>query len=171
MLVIADTSPLNYLILIDAVGLLPRLYRQVVLPEAAWAELKHTGAPAAVSQWADVLPAWIEVRRAPMAAYTDPGLAALGGGEREAIALAELYRSGTEILLLLDEEAARQHAAARSLPATGTLGILKSAAGLGWIDLAQAFARLRQTNFRVSGKLLQELLDEDQLKGRTPKGA
>ena len=29
MLVMADTSPLNYLILIDAVDLLPRLYQRV----------------------------------------------------------------------------------------------------------------------------------------------
>lgn len=64
MLVIADTSPLNYLILIDAVRLLPRLYQRVVLPHAAWDELKHPGAPAAVSRWASSLPPWVEVQRA-----------------------------------------------------------------------------------------------------------
>ena len=53
MLVIADTSPLNYLILIDAVDLLPRLYQRVVLPQAAWDELKHFLAPASVSELAD----------------------------------------------------------------------------------------------------------------------
>ena len=83
--------------------------------------------------------------------------------------MAELYRKVTEVLLLLDEEAARQQAAARQLPATGMLGVLKSAAAQGWIDLVLAFARLRQTNFRVSAKLLQELLNEDaQRKGPTP---
>jgi predicted nucleic acid-binding protein len=35
VLVIADTSPLNYLILIDAVELLPPLYERIVLPDAA----------------------------------------------------------------------------------------------------------------------------------------
>jgi len=74
--------------------------------------------------------------------------------------LAELYQKETAVLLLLDEEAARQQAAARQIAATGTLGVLKSAAAYGWIDLVQAFGRL-QTNFRVSTKLLQELLDED----------
>jgi predicted nucleic acid-binding protein len=164
MLVIADTSPLNYLILIDAVDLLPRLYQRVVLPQAAWEELQHFRAPTSVSQWANSLPSWVEVRQAPTAAYLDPNLDpnlnALGNGEREAIALAELYRRETEVLLLLDEEAARRQAAARQLAATGTLGVLKSAAEQGWIDLAQSFARLRQTNFRVSQQQLQQLLDE-----------
>jgi predicted nucleic acid-binding protein len=160
MLVIADTSPLNYLILIDAVDLLPRLYQRVVLPQAAWDELKHFRAPASVFQWANSLPSWVEVRQAPTAAYSDPNLNALGNGEREAIAIAELYRGETEVLLLLDEEAARRQAAARQLAATGTLGVLKSAAEHGWIDLAQSFARLRQTSFRVSQQLLQQLLNE-----------
>src|SRR5215831_2877237 len=160
MLVIADTSPLNYLILIDAVDLLPRLYQRVVLPQAAWDELKHSRAPTAVSNWANSLPSGIEVRQAPSSAHSDPALSSLGSGEREAIALAELYRGETEVLLLLDEEAARKQAASRQLAATGTLGVLKSAAEQGWIDLAQAFARLRQTNFRVSQELLQQLLNE-----------
>jgi predicted nucleic acid-binding protein len=161
MLVIADTSPLNYLILIDAVDLLPRLYQRVVLPRAACDELTHPYAPAAVSKWANSLPPWIEIQQAPSSAYSDSALAALGSGEREAIALAELYRSQTEVLLLLDEDAARKQAAARHLAATGTLGVLKSAAEQGWIDLPQAFARLRQTNFRVSQELLRQLLDEN----------
>jgi predicted nucleic acid-binding protein len=74
--------------------------------------------------------------------------------------LAELYRSETEVLLLLDEEAARKQAAARPLVATGTLGVLKAAAEHGWIDFAHTFARLLQTNFRVSDELLQEILAE-----------
>ena len=37
MIVIADTSPLNYLVLIGEVDLLRRLYRQVMIPEAVFA--------------------------------------------------------------------------------------------------------------------------------------
>lgn len=161
MLVIADTSPLNYLILIDAVELLPRLYRRIVLPAAAWEELKHPAAPDAVSVWANALPVWVEVRGAPSPPPADAGLVTLGAGERETIALAESYRSQTDVLLLLDDEAAREQAAARRLSATGTLGVLKSAAEHGWIDLREAFSRLQQTNFRASRGLLQALLDED----------
>ena len=30
--VVADTSPLNYLILIEAIDLLPRLYKNIIIP-------------------------------------------------------------------------------------------------------------------------------------------
>ena len=76
MLVIADTSPLNYLILIDALEFLPRLYPQVILPLGAWQELQHADAPAPVKRWAQALPDWIEVREAPVP--IDLGLEALG---------------------------------------------------------------------------------------------
>ena len=159
MLVIADTSPLNYLILIDALELLPRLYPQVILPRGAWQELQHADAPPPVKLWAQALPDWIQVREAPVP--IDPDLEALGKGEQEAIALAELYRSESPVLLLLDERVAREHAAARKIASTGTLGVLRAAAARGWIDLAMAFDRLRQTNFRVTSVLLQELLAEE----------
>lgn len=161
MLVIADTSPLNYLILIDAVELLPRLYKQIILPQAAWEELKDPGAPLAVSTWANALPSWVDLRTAPHVHDAERDLASLGDGEREAILLAELYRHQTEVLLLLDEELARKQAARRHLTTTGTLGILRSAAAHGWIDLPEFFRRLRQTNFRASDELLRRLLDED----------
>jgi predicted nucleic acid-binding protein len=159
VLVIADTSPLNYLILIDGADLLPRLYGRVILPVAACEELQHPDAPVAVGQWARQLPSWIELREAPASA--DPRLAALGKGERAAIVLAELYAPEPGVLLLVDEEAARKEAALRHIAATGTLGVLKSAAAQGWINLGEAFDSLRRTNFRVSAALLQQLLDDD----------
>jgi hypothetical protein len=41
MIVVADTSPLNYLVLIDEVGLLPALFGQVLFPQAVFRELQH----------------------------------------------------------------------------------------------------------------------------------
>ena len=41
MIVIADTSPLNYLVLIGEADILQRLYRRVVIPEAVLRELLH----------------------------------------------------------------------------------------------------------------------------------
>jgi predicted nucleic acid-binding protein len=38
ILVVADTGPLCYLILIEAIGLLPQLYDRVVIPSAVLAE-------------------------------------------------------------------------------------------------------------------------------------
>jgi predicted nucleic acid-binding protein len=43
--VIADTSPLNYLILIGEVELLARLYTEIVIPDVVAAELGDPEAP------------------------------------------------------------------------------------------------------------------------------
>lgn len=41
MIVVSDTGPLNYLILIGSVDLLPRLYGRVVLPLRVHQEMSH----------------------------------------------------------------------------------------------------------------------------------
>jgi len=51
MIVIADTGPLNYLILIGEVDVLPPLYTRVIVPETVVKELRAPGAPAAVRTW------------------------------------------------------------------------------------------------------------------------
>jgi predicted nucleic acid-binding protein len=50
--VVADTSPINYLVWIGEVDLLPRLYGSVLIPDIAAAELCDPDAPAAVVKWA-----------------------------------------------------------------------------------------------------------------------
>src|SRR5260370_27728238 len=52
MAVVADTSPLNYLVLIEAVEILPLLYKRICVPEAVIAELRSPDAPLPVRQWA-----------------------------------------------------------------------------------------------------------------------
>ncbi len=51
MIVIADTAPLHYLVLIDQDELLPALYTRVFLPEAVLRELSATSAPAKLTKW------------------------------------------------------------------------------------------------------------------------
>ncbi len=48
MIVVSDTSPLNYLILIGQDHTLPALFGQVFAPPAVVAELKRSKAPALV---------------------------------------------------------------------------------------------------------------------------
>ena len=45
MIVVSGTTPLNYLILIGQIDLLPRLYQHVVVPKAVVNELQHLRAP------------------------------------------------------------------------------------------------------------------------------
>ena len=49
MIVVSDTSPINYLILTDYVGVLPELYGQIVLPGKVFEELSSAGTPGKVS--------------------------------------------------------------------------------------------------------------------------
>jgi hypothetical protein len=45
MIVVCDTSPVNYLVLIDEIDLLPQLFTTVVLPAGVLAELQHPRTP------------------------------------------------------------------------------------------------------------------------------
>ena len=83
---VADTSPLRYLVLINAIDILPRLFDDVFVPDPVYAELRHARTPAAVSRWARSPPAWLTI--APTPAVRDPDLVRLDAGERAAIALA-----------------------------------------------------------------------------------
>jgi predicted nucleic acid-binding protein len=61
MIVVSDASPLNYLVLIDAVDILPALFGRVLTPPAVWCELHRDRTPEAVRQWASQPPPWLEV--------------------------------------------------------------------------------------------------------------
>jgi predicted nucleic acid-binding protein len=154
MIVVADTSPLNYLIQIDCDTLLPRLYGRIVVPSGVMRELGHVGAPAAVQAWLAQIPCWIDVRST--LSSPDADLAFLGLGEREAIQLADEQHAD---LLLIDERKGRPEAKRRGLRTTGTLGVLLSARELGLIDAEAAYRRLLiETSFRTSAALEAQFL-------------
>jgi predicted nucleic acid-binding protein len=153
--VIADTSPLNYLVLIGQVAVLRALYEKVLIPKVL-AELTDPGSPADVSEWARTRPSWLEVKQTG-ARIADPTLLKLDPGERAAIALAQ---EEPEALLLVDDSAARLEATRRGIHSTGTLGVLRAAALHGLLDLKAGLQRLRSTNFRASESLVAEILAE-----------
>jgi predicted nucleic acid-binding protein len=105
--VISDTTPLNYLILIGEVRVLPLLFEKVFVPPAVIQEMKHPRAPGAVSLWASSLPAWAEIR-APRAELDQW----IGKGENEAISLALELPGAT---LLADDMKAKTEAESRGL--------------------------------------------------------
>jgi len=153
VIVVSDTSPINYLILTDYVGVLHELYGQIVLPGKVFEELSSAGAPGKVSTWCSALPDWSHVK---VPAKTNSGLK-LVGGEREAILLAE--EIGAD-LLLMDERTGRREAMLRNLLVTGTLGILRAAAARGLVDGEEAIKRLTETSFRASPKLLRLIISK-----------
>jgi predicted nucleic acid-binding protein len=153
-LVVSDTGPIRYLVLIEAIELLARFYDRLIIPRTVFAELTHPHAPAAVKEWVSALPAWVEVRPA---SQVDWG-GILGPGEAEAIALAQELKANS---LLLDETEARQDALRLGLPVSGTVGLLEKAAERELIDLPEAFNRLSQTNFRIARVLFQQAIKRD----------
>jgi predicted nucleic acid-binding protein len=102
MIVVADSSPLNYLIQIKCDDVLGRLYGVVLVPSGVLEELRHPGAPPSVISWASNAPNWIRVH--VVKAGQDESLNMLDLGEREAILLAEEKWAD---LLLMDERRGR----------------------------------------------------------------
>lgn len=160
MIVVSDTSPLNYLVLIEQIECLPRLFGRVLVPEAVRRELLHPETPAVVRAWILSAPEWLEVHAAPPALESE----VLGPGEAEAIPLAEEL----DALLLVDDLEAREAALERGLGATGTLGVLERAAAAGLLELPEALARLRTTTFRLSARLESFVLERDRQRREQP---
>lgn len=153
MIVVADTSPLNYLILIDKIEILPKLFGALVVPRAVHTELLAATAPARIRDWASTPPGWVEIRTA--APSHDARLDELDQGEREAILIFEEIGADQ---LLMDDLPGRGVAAKRNIQALGTLGVLKAASRKGMLDLRATIDRLRRTNFFLTDDLIAKVL-------------
>lgn len=156
MLVIADASPLHYLVLIEAISILPPLFERILIPQAVSEELQHPKTPLPVRVWLASPPAWLEIHRVSDASHAT--LTHLDAGEQEAIMLAQELGVA---LLLMDDWEGRQEAERRALTVTGTLGVLERAAEQGLLDLPTALARLQATNFYLPVNLVRDLLARD----------
>lgn len=152
MIVVSDTGPVNYLALIGHLDVLPKLYDTVVIPPAVARELGNQRSPELVRNFISNAPAWLRVETAP---EPDPELFMLGEGEQQAISLA---RSLLADLLLCDDRDAREVASRRSIEVVGTLGVLQEASENGLLCLHRAISSLRQTNFRMTPRLVEDIL-------------
>ncbi len=157
-LVIADTGPINYLILIGHIDVLPSLFHKIILPTAVRAELDD--APPSVKDWITAPPSWVEIRHTHH--VYDLAAERLDADEEAAIALAiELHAD----LLLMDDRDGVKAARRKGIDVTGTLGLLSIAANAGLLDLADAFDRIKRTNFRYRQEIMDALLAEGKQSG------
>jgi predicted nucleic acid-binding protein len=152
--IVSNTTPINYLVLIDHVVVLHHLYGQVIIPQAVFGELQDEGTPAKVTAWVAAHPAWLDVRT--VSAPLDASLAFLDVGEREAISLAKELEADA---LIIDEPDGREAAKRGGLRVIGTLRVLYDAAEAGLCDLQQAYERLQRTTFRAHPDLYRVFLD------------
>lgn len=153
--VVSDTSPLHYLILCGAENILPKLFRQVLIPPTVFQEMQQTNTPPPVRQWAGALPEWVKVQ-APKEVNLKLDVDA---GELEAICLAQEIHAAA---VLMDDRAGRNAAMQCGLAVVGTIGLLEQAAARGLIELPPALARLHQTNARLDPDLIRAALARDE---------
>jgi predicted nucleic acid-binding protein len=64
VIVVADASPIHYLVLIEQIELLGALYREVLVPDTVARELQHPRTPARVVDWIACPPGWLRVEPA-----------------------------------------------------------------------------------------------------------
>jgi predicted nucleic acid-binding protein len=156
MIVVADTSPLNYLVLLGHIEILAKIYAEVLVPQTVLDELQDSEAPAEVRAWALDSPAWLQI--STLLFRRDPLMDRLDRGEQDAILLAESLKAER---LIIDDLEGRREAAKRGLPVIGTLGILAEAARRNLLDLPQALAALQATNFHAAPHLMALLLENN----------
>jgi predicted nucleic acid-binding protein len=150
MIVVSDTTPLNYLILAESAYVLPALFGRVHAPRAVIQELAHPRSPEAVRQWADSPPEWLTIQEPTS---LDPSLN-LGPGETAAIALALELKADW---VLIDERKGTREAEKRGLRAVGTLAILEEAGARDLVDYLEVRDRLvNETNFYAAEDVLLE---------------
>lgn len=153
MIVVSDTSPICYLLLINQIDILPTLYNSVTIPQAVADELRASESPLVVKHWIAQPPDWLQIQSIETPQWVELGK--LDPGEREAILLAEELKA---IFVILDDKAARQIATERGLKIIGLLGILKDAAQSDLLDLKTTFEQLQAVGFWVAPSLLERLL-------------
>ncbi len=167
MIVVADTTPLRYLVFIGEEHVLPKLYGTVYVPPEVLAELGRSKAPRLepVRSWASSPPEWIHVKEPKV--IEERLLQSLDRGEAEAIALAEELKAdrilidedrGRKMVVNLAEEK-KERGEEALLQVDATLALLTVAAVRDYIDIEKVVGKLRLTNFRATEKLYQQTIE------------
>lgn len=157
MTAIADASFLIGLCKIKKVGLLEKVFEEVLIPPAVYREVVERGKGRPGTQ--EVKEAgYISIREPRNKRLVSMFLANLGPGEAEVLALAQEEEVD---LLLLDEIKARKSAAVGGFKVMGVLGFLLTAKNLRFISkISPLLAELKREKFRVSDKVVDEILQK-----------
>ncbi len=144
--IISDTSCLILLDKIGKLSLLQKLYGKIITTQIV------------ADEFGSNLPDYISIQN-PQDTNTQLVLgAALDKGEASALALA---LEQPDCLLIIDESRGRKMAKQLGLTITGTLGILAQAKLNGYVPLLKPLLdQVKQTDFRLSDRLLQEILKQ-----------
>jgi uncharacterized protein len=164
MIVVCNAGPLIALGKLNRLELLAELYSQVQIPGAVYDEAVTQGLARGMPDARMIRLFWqangwpiIEVTIAVLAAYKPPVI--LDPGETEVLALAPTL---ADVMVLLDDEAARTEARRLKLRIRGTLGLLSQAYRSGILSLTQVDLLIQEIAIRpdiwISAKLCEQVL-------------
>jgi predicted nucleic acid-binding protein len=157
LIVVSDTSPVLNLARIGRLGLLPLLYKQVLIPSTVYEELMDSSdLPLALDLASEP---WLIVAMAKDQRHVQELRADLDAGEAEAIVLAIEHRAD---LLLVDERRGRRTATAAGLKIMGLLGVVAEAKRVHLIDLGKPVLDelIQIARFWIGPDLYDEVLRE-----------
>jgi predicted nucleic acid-binding protein len=155
--IVCNTGPLIALAMAGHLGVLPRLYRRILIPEAVFQEAVGSGMgrigaeEIAAADWVEPIPDSLPLE--PLLAKE------LGPGESAVIAAA--HHLGAR-LVLLDERRARRIAEhAYGLRVKGSAGILVSAKRAGLVPLLRPLLeKMRDQGYYLSQRIIDRALAE-----------
>ncbi len=155
-LVVADTSPLLNLALIDRLELVREQFSSVVVPEQVWSELMdgEDGVETLRTVHDEGVIEIVSLEETPLVAEFRRNL-----DRGEAAALAYAIEADAD-LVLLDEREARQTARRHGLSMTGVIGILLREYGSDTDLLRTELDCLRDAGFWISDELYETVLEQ-----------
>ena len=148
--VISDTSCLIILSKIGCLNILQSLFGEVLITE----EINN--------EFGEILPNWIIVKKAKSQQIKK--ILELNIDEGEASAMALYLEQSEDALLVIDERKGRVIARNLGIKIIGTIGVILKAKETGIIsNLSQVIEQLEVTDFRLSPKLKQQLIDTEKI--------
>jgi hypothetical protein len=150
MIIIADSSPLIALALIEKLNLLEQLYKELYFPAAVFKEVAETEKP-----FAKELQLFLhgKVKNVENILAVEMLSGDIGAGEAEAIVLSLEQKPSA---VLIDDLKARRFAKMNGLDVIGTMGILLKAKKAGLIQkIKPLIATLLLKDIRISSKIIE----------------
>ena len=150
--IISNSGPLIALAVVNRLDILPKLYQDIIVPQAVADEIRAGGRQRRAADIVDVNP-WIKVIKIP-APLPVALQFLLGRGETEVmtLALADSMR-----LILIDDYRARRTVTALHLTATGTAGVLVRAKREGLVTaVTPLIQQMKANGYYISDQVLAE---------------